>query len=133
VLLELLDSLVKGRHEEAQSSTPYDVAAELDDPALFAEVSQLFLTEMDRLIVAIDAAFADSDFKKLKDCVHSLKGSAAMVGANPMATICKEIEAAIANTSLEGVRQGLAKLHSEQPHAHEVFGKRPDATIAQAS
>ena len=44
VLLELLDSLVKGRHEEAQSSTPYDVAAELDDPALFAEVSQLFLT-----------------------------------------------------------------------------------------
>jgi HPt (histidine-containing phosphotransfer) domain-containing protein len=129
----LLDSLVKGRPEEAQSSTPYDVAAELDDPALFAEVSQLFLAEMDRLIVAIDGAFADSDYKKLKDYVHSLKGSAAMVGANPMATICKEIEAAIANASLDGVRHGITKLHAEQPRAHEVFGKRSDPTIAQAS
>jgi CheY-like chemotaxis protein/HPt (histidine-containing phosphotransfer) domain-containing protein len=132
VLLELLDSLVRGRPEEAQSSTPYDIAAELDDPALFAEVSELFLKEMDRLIVTIDAAFAASDFKKLKDYVHSLKGSAAMVGANPMATICKEIEANIASASLDGVKDGIAKLHSEQPRAHEVFGKKPDV-IAQAS
>ena len=95
----------EGRADEASASKPYDVAAELGDPELFAEVAQLFLDEMDRLMVAIDAAFADSDFKKLKDYVHSLKGSAAMVGANPMATICKEIEAAIASASRDGVRR----------------------------
>jgi CheY-like chemotaxis protein len=132
VLLELLDSLVKGRAGEAPVSRPYDVAAELDDPELFAEVAQLFLSEMDRLVETIDAAFADSDFKKLTDYVHSLKGSAAMVGANPMAAICKEIEAAIASVSIDEIRQALAKLHSEQPRAHRVFGKKPDA-IAQAS
>ena len=81
VLLELLRFADAGPRRRAAISRPYDVAAELDDPALFAEVSQLFLEEMDRLIVTIEAAFADSDFKKLKDYVHSLKGSAAMVGA----------------------------------------------------
>jgi two-component system, sensor histidine kinase and response regulator len=132
VLLNLLESLTKGRADEAPVSKPYDVAAELGDPELFAEVSQLFLDEMDRLMVNIDAAFADSDFRKLSDYVHSLKGSAAMVGAKPIATICKEIEAAIASASMDAVRQGLAALHTERPHAHEAFGKKPDA-IAQAS
>ena len=133
VLLNLLESLLKSGADEAPVSKPYDVAAELDDPALFAEVAQLFLDEMDRLTASMDAAFADPDFKKLKDYVHSLKGSAAMVGAQPIATICKEIEAAIASASMDAVRRGLAKLHSEQPRAHEVFGKKPHHAIAQAS
>jgi signal transduction histidine kinase/CheY-like chemotaxis protein len=132
VLLDLLDSLIKGRIDEGSTPQPYPVAPELDDPALFDEVAQLFLAEMDRLIVTIDEAFADSDFKKLKDYVHSLKGSAAMVGAAPMAAICKEIEDEIATPSLEGIRRGLSKLHAEQPRAHQVFGKRPEL-IAQAS
>jgi HPt (histidine-containing phosphotransfer) domain-containing protein len=87
---------------------------------------------MDRLIITIDAAFADSDFKKLKDYVHSLKGSSAMVGAQPMAAICKDIEAALASSSMDAVREGIAKLHAEQPRAHEVFARSP-AAIAQAS
>ncbi len=132
VLLELLDSLIKGHADEASAPQPYYVAADLDDPALFAEVAQLFLSEMDRLIVAIEAAFADSDFMKLKDYVHSLKGSAAMVGASPLSPICKELEAAIASASIAGVRQGLAKLHAEQPRAHQIFAAKPEV-IAQAS
>jgi signal transduction histidine kinase/CheY-like chemotaxis protein len=132
VLLNLLESLLKGRPEEAPASKPYDVAAELSDPELFAEVSQLFLDEMDRLMVTIDAAFAESDFKKLGDYVHSLKGSAAMVGAKPIAALCKEVEAAIKSASMEEIKRGLAELHLEQPRAHEVFGRKPDV-IAQAS
>ncbi len=131
VLLELLDSLMQGRPDNAAAPSQYDAVADLDDPALFAEVAQLFLTEMDRLLVSIDGAFADSDFKKLKDYIHSLKGSAAMVGAKPMAAICKEIEGAIASASMDGVRQGLIKLHSEQPRAHEIFSHMPEVT-AQA-
>ena len=132
VLLELLASLVKGRIEEPTDDKPYDVAEELGDPELFAEVSQLFLTEMDRLMASIEAAVAASDLKKLKDYVHSLKGSAAMVGAQPMAAICKEIESAVASASMDGIRRGLAKLHAERPRAREIFGKKPEA-IAQAS
>ena len=132
VLLNLLDSLLSGRPEEAPASKPYDVAAELSDPELFAEVSQLFLDEMDRLIDHIDASFADSDFKKLGDYIHSLKGSAAMVGANPIATLCKRIEAAIKNASMDEIKTGLAELHLEQPRAHEAFGKKQE-NIAQAS
>ena len=131
VLLNLLESLLKGRAEPSVSK-PYDVAAELGDPELFAEVSQLFLDEMDRLMLTIEEAFADSDFKKLGDYVHSLKGSAAMVGAKPIAAICKEIEAAIADASLDVIKRGLAQLRSEQPRAHEAFGKKPDP-LAQAS
>jgi CheY-like chemotaxis protein len=132
VLLEVIDSLVRRRAEEVPVSKPYDVAAELDDPALFAEVAELFLDEMDRLMGSIDTAFADSNFKQLKDYVHSLKGSAAMIGAHPIAAVCKDIEAAIASASMDGVRQGLANLRTEQPRAHVVFGKKPEA-IAQAS
>ena len=129
VLLELLDSLVRGHAEEAQSSTPYDIAAELDDHTV-RRGFRLFLKEMDRLILSIDAASAQSDFKKLKDCVHSLKGSAAMVGANPMAAICKEIETHIASASLDGVRAGIAKLHSRKRPARtlQIFGKTPKSS-----
>ncbi len=85
------------------------MAADLGDPALMAEVAQLFLEEMDRLIVTIDTALADSDFKKLGEYVHSLKGSAAMVGAKPIASICKEIEAAIKRASMDHeIKRGLA-------------------------
>jgi signal transduction histidine kinase/CheY-like chemotaxis protein/HPt (histidine-containing phosphotransfer) domain-containing protein len=132
VLLNLLESLLKGRPEEAPASKPYDVAAELSDPELFAEVSQLFLDEMDRLMETIDRAFADSDFKKLGDYVHSLKGSAAMVGAKPIAALCKDIENAIKNASMDEIKRGLAALHLEQPRAREVFGKKTEP-MAQAS
>jgi signal transduction histidine kinase/CheY-like chemotaxis protein len=132
VLLDLLNSLMEGRSDSAPAAKPYDAAAEIGDPALFAEVAQLFLDEMDRLMITIDTAFADSDLKKLGDYVHSLKGSAAMVGAKAMATICLEIEAAIKRASMEGIRQGLTRLHCEQPLAHKVFARKADA-IAQAS
>ena len=131
-LLNLIDGLLKGKGEDAAISRPYDVAADLGDPALMAEVSQLFLEEMDRLMVTIDAAFAETNLKKLGDYVHSLKGSAAMVGAKPIAAICKEIEAAIKATSMDEIRQGLSELHSEQPRAHEAYGRKIDA-LAQAS
>ena len=99
---------------------------------MFSEVSQLFLEEMDRLMVTIEGALADSDFKKLGDYIHSLKGSAAMVGAKPIASICKEIEGAIMSASMDEIRRGLAELHVEQPRAHEAYGGKPDP-IAQAS
>jgi len=108
------------------------VAADLGDPALMAEVSQLFLEEMDRLMVTIDAAFAETNLKKLGDYVHSLKGSAAMVGAKPIAAICKEIEAAIKATSIDEIKSGLSELHAEQPRAHEAYREKADA-LAQAS
>ena len=124
VLLELLDSLVRGRTDQAHSSAPYDIAAELDDPALFAEVAELFLKEMDRLIVTIDAAFAASDFKKLKDYVHSLKGSAAMVGANPMAAICKEIEANIAERLVGWSESTASRNCMRNSRAHTRYSAR---------
>jgi signal transduction histidine kinase/DNA-binding response OmpR family regulator len=132
VLLNLLESLLAGRTDQVPASKPYDVAAELGDPELFAEVSQLFLDEMDRLMVTIEEAFAVSDFRKLGDYVHALKGSAAMVGAKPIAAICKEIENSIALQSIDGMKQGLSQLRFEQPRAHEAYGKKPEV-IAQAS
>ncbi len=132
VLLNLIDSLLQGRAEEAAISRPYDVSADLGDPALMAEVSQLFLEEMDRLMVTIDAAFADADLKKLGEYVHSLKGSAAMIGAKPIASICKEIEAAIKNASMDEIKRTLGELHAEQPRAHEAYGAKADS-VAQAS
>jgi HPt (histidine-containing phosphotransfer) domain-containing protein len=132
VLLGLIESLLEGRTAEAPKSSAYDPSAELSDPSLFAEVAPLFLAEMDRLMLTIDAAFAVADFKKLGDYVHSLKGSAAMVGAKPIATICKDIEAAIKSGSIDGISNGLAELQRERPRAHEIFGKQLDA-IAQAS
>jgi len=132
VLLNLIEGLLKGPVDEAAISRPYDVAADLGDPELLAEVSQLFLDEMDRLIVTIDAAFASSDFRKLGDYIHSLKGSAAMVGAKPIASICKEIEPAIQRAALDEIKRGLGELHTEQPRAHEAYGKKVDA-VAQAS
>ena len=126
ILLNLFETILQGRRVEEAPANSYSGVSDLDDPALLAEVSQLFVTEMDRLMVAINEAFQASDLKKLKDYVHSLKGSAAMVGAVPIATVCKEIEAAIAMASKDGIKAKIAELHSEQPRAREAMGKRTE-------
>jgi signal transduction histidine kinase/CheY-like chemotaxis protein len=126
ILLNLFETILQGRPAEEPSGNTYQSVSDLEDPALLAEVSQLFVTEMDRLMVSITEAFQASDLKKLKDCVHSLKGSAAMVGAVPIAKVCKEIEAAIAIASNDGIRAKIAELHSEQPRAREAMGKRTE-------
>jgi len=126
ILINLFETILQGRRIEETPANSYGGVSDLDDPALLAEVSQLFVTEMDRLMVAINEAFQASDLKKLKDYVHSLKGSAAMVGAVPIATVCKEIEAAIAMASKDGIKAKIAELHSEQPRAREAMGKRTE-------
>jgi CheY-like chemotaxis protein len=126
ILINLFETILQGRNVDEAPASSYGGVSDLDDPALLAEVSQLFVTEMDKLMVSINEAFQQSDIKKLKDYVHSLKGSAAMVGAAPIAKVCKEIEAAIAMASNDGIRAKIAELHSEQPRARAEMGKRTE-------
>jgi CheY-like chemotaxis protein len=98
--------------------------SELTDPAVVAEISDLFVTEMSRLMVTLNHAFETADFTSLGDAAHALKGSAAMVGAKSVQKICLDLEAANAAKSKDQIKDALARLASEEPRARAEFGKR---------
>ncbi len=126
VLLKLLESIFSGGAAAESAANSYGGMADIDDPAMVAEISQLFVAEMDRLNLAIDAAAEVGDFKRLSDAVHALKGSAAMVGAKRVAAICKEIEAAISEAAQDRIQADLIELKSEEVRAREVFSKKSE-------
>ncbi len=57
-----------------------------------AEVLDLFVTSTEELIGQIKEAYDRHDAKSLKEAAHQLKGAAASVGANNIASNCLELE-----------------------------------------
>ncbi|MCK6447697.1 MAG: Hpt domain-containing protein [Planctomycetes bacterium] len=63
-----------------------------DEPGLFDEVVELFLTDAQTNVSKLSAAFAASDAKELQRVAHSLKSSAANVGAMHLSKLSFEVE-----------------------------------------
>lgn len=67
-------------------------ALEADAPGLVAAVVAAFLTETPARLEGIQRAFARKEAAALERAAHGLKGSAAAIGANPLAWLCEQIE-----------------------------------------
>lgn len=63
-----------------------------DDPGLFDEVVELFLADANVNVAKLADAFAAGDANALQRIAHSLKSSAANVGAMHLSKLCFELE-----------------------------------------
>ena len=109
---------------------PKSGLSDLNDPALVAEISDLFVTEMGRLMVTLNRAFESADHKTLGDAAHALKGSAAMVGASEIQQICIQLEAANRAQAMDQIKDVLSRLEAAEPRARAEFGKRDEVAAA---
>ena len=73
-----------------------------DDPGLFDEVVELFLTDTKNNVAKLVAAFESRDAHALQRVAHTMKSSSAHVGAVRLSKLCFEIEKLWRPRSFEG-------------------------------
>ena len=64
-----------------------------DDPGLFQELVDVFLTDTPPRLEAMTEAVANGDAEALMTAAHSLKSSAANMGALHLSALCRQLEA----------------------------------------
>ncbi|MEM7349370.1 MAG: response regulator [Acidobacteriota bacterium] len=97
---------------------------ELLGPKMLREIIEQFLVNANQQEAAIRSAVEQRDIAALKDAAHSLKGSSATVGAARMADICKELENAARQGSLEGAEERVRQLGIELGRVTRFFRRQ---------
>jgi len=80
---------------------------------LLSELVQLVIDDAPVQIQAIASAIAEHSTSKLENAAHSLKGSAASLGANGLAAIARKLEMRGRDQNLTGAEDDLRELNSE--------------------
>jgi signal transduction histidine kinase/HPt (histidine-containing phosphotransfer) domain-containing protein/ActR/RegA family two-component response regulator len=91
------------------------------DPGFMDNVLTTFLVETEERLLELDRAVAASDTGTIKEIAHKQKGSCINVGARHMAGICEQLRTHDANTSLDGVREMLRRLHAQFLQVKDVL------------
>jgi protein-histidine pros-kinase len=78
----------------------------------YAEILQLFVTNLDHRVIEIERAAHQEDFGLLKNLTHSLKGVAANLGVEQISHIAEQLEFASRNNEQAGITLLLHQLHS---------------------
>ncbi|MDA8563922.1 response regulator [Mariniblastus sp.] len=87
------------------------------------KTQEIFLRECERLISELEAAFAQSDFEAIKRAVHTIRGSAKVLCADKLASVCHEMESHFDGDRLEQAQIML-------PELLEVASKTNDEIIS---
>jgi HPt (histidine-containing phosphotransfer) domain-containing protein len=74
-----------------------------DDREFLAELVETYLADSPSLFEELRAALAKGDAGTARRAAHTLKSTSASFGANELAARCREIEAAAAAGTLEGL------------------------------
>ncbi|MBI3819982.1 MAG: Hpt domain-containing protein [Planctomycetes bacterium] len=91
-----------------------DQLRELDeDGAVLMEVVETFLRDAPKQVAAIQGAIINNDAKSLDRAAHTLKSTAATVGAMDLSAICKEVEQIGRSGQVEPARACVEKIESE--------------------
>ena len=88
-----------------------------------------FLRNEPKRVEDIRAAIERDDFERLRFLAHSLKGSAATMGAERLRTRCLEFEEAVKTKNRDRIRASFAALEHE---VEDVFGYMRDYMNATA-
>ena len=83
------------------------------DTELVAELVDLFLEDLPRLMQEIEAAVATGDARALQRSAHTLKGAVGNFGAHPCFDASRELEYMGRDEELSGAADGFALLSSE--------------------
>ena len=87
-----------------------------DVDVLLPELSALFKQEGPQLLVAIDEAVEASDASALAAAAHTLKGSAASLGNQDLAEICRQLESLGREGATDGAAEKLGGLRDRYEH-----------------
>lgn len=79
-------------------------------PDLFAKIFSMFELNTPGLLESIEAGHASGDSESVRAAAHSLKSSAAYVGAVELSKLSKAIEAAAREERLEEVQMEVSRI-----------------------
>ena len=80
------------------------------DNAFEVELFQIFLSELEKNLAALEEACEGGDLEKAARESHSLKGSALNVGANRFSQLCEQLEIGLkAGKDEPGLRKAMAE------------------------
>jgi len=79
-------------------------------PKGLVKTQRIFLKECDRLTSELESAVARSDFEAVKRAAHSIKGSAKVICADRLASVCQEMEVHAEGDDLESTQILLPEL-----------------------
>jgi CheY-like chemotaxis protein/HPt (histidine-containing phosphotransfer) domain-containing protein len=100
-----------------------------NDDAMMEELVQIFLAEHKQMLADIHHAIETSDAVLLRRSAHTLKGSAAIFGAQQVFDAAMRLEMMGRENNFESAAQGLASLESRASRLVEIFKShvaRPD-------
>jgi HPt (histidine-containing phosphotransfer) domain-containing protein len=80
-----------------------------EEPELFVELVDLFVTDAKSHIAALQRALEHNDLRALERTAHTLKSSCANVGAVAMADLCFQLEKLGRASKTEGAAQLVAR------------------------
>lgn len=120
VLATLVDTRSRtgaGSAPAAPSEPPFDGAALLDcvngDVALAKDIAQTFLHDMTSRLTDLEAAAEAADAEALHRHAHTLKGTAAMLGACGAQTACQHLETAVREGDIQAAKERLPEVKRE--------------------
>jgi histidine phosphotransfer protein HptB len=76
------------------------------------ELVTMFRTDTARRLSRICDLHSKADFDGVKAAAHNIKGSARQMGADGLASVCEEVEAAIREASASKLEEGVARLRA---------------------
>jgi len=113
-LMAEIDRLVITRFQRELSFNQAELRERLQgNEDLMGELVQLFIGDAPTQMKAIAVALEQQSAPQLENAAHSLKGSAASLGANALAAIAKKLEIRGRDQKLAGAEIDLAELSSE--------------------
>jgi len=80
---------------------------------LLKKVYEEFSLHVETVLPEMQAAYEDQDFEVLKERAHTLKGNAALIGANRVRELASEIQEASSNNSALPLPSTLSQLYEE--------------------
>jgi HPt (histidine-containing phosphotransfer) domain-containing protein len=90
-------------------------------PDLLHHLLELLRADGPRLLAEMREAVANGDAAKLRSSAHSLKGSAANLGARPLADLCRDLEEIGRTGAVEGAGPLLVEAGEQLQWACEAF------------
>jgi HPt (histidine-containing phosphotransfer) domain-containing protein len=101
------------------------LARDVGDEAIVDEICDLFLSEAGPRLASMQEAAAAGDADQLRICAHTLKGSAANVGAIMISSTVAEIETLAGTGDLDAVELWLTRLNDAVELTRAALGKTP--------
>lgn len=113
-LMAEIDRLVLTRFQREHSFNQSELRERLQgNDDLMGELIQLFVGDVPLQLKAIALALEEHSAKQLENAAHSLKGSAASLGANTLAAIARKLEIRGRDQKLDDAEIEFAELNSE--------------------